>query len=266
MLRVFRAVPLVVLSLATACGAVYPELSTPLRAPAAATPLEPPPPKDVKWIAIKEGVAPERTRDGRAWHELGSKKPDPYAILFVNGKAIIRTNPEGSTLHPTWPDSPRGNFRIAQGDKVRVEMWESSLTQRPMCVKDLGFESDDWTSAHQVAADCEGGARVVIAWEPAHGRLGYGFHYELRTYDAYVTRVFQESPAGRAGIKPGDQIVSVNDRRVKEMKEGELQSKLNAPTMDGVKLELVHADKSPLAVTLKEGAVYPLYSESGSLP
>lgn len=232
----------------------------------AAQPMEPPPPPDLFWISVKEGTAPERTRDGRTWQELGGKLPDPYVIVFVNGKELLRTNAEQNTLHPTWADSPRGNFRVQRGDKLRIEMWHEALVKTPICVKNVGGDTDDWVGARQIRATCDENTEVVLAWEPAHARVGYGFYYELRTENVHVSRVFEESPAARAGMKTGDQIVSVDGQMVKNMKAGELQGHFNAQRTEGVEIEFSHGDGQVTKATLKEGPVYPLFSEVGSMP
>lgn len=248
------------------CAAVYPELTTPVRVPLAAQQLDPPPPPDLYWISVREGTAPERTRDGRTWQELGGKLPDPFVILFINGKELLRTNPESNTLHPTWPDSPRGNFRIQRSDKLRVEMWQDALVRTPICVKNVGGDTEDWVATRQIRVSCDGGSEVIIAWEPAHGRSGYGFYYELRTENVHVTRVFEESPAARAGIRFNDQIVAVDGQTVRAMKAGDLQGHFNAQRTEGVEIELLHSDGVSAKVALKEGAIYPLFSEVGPLP
>jgi hypothetical protein len=249
-----------------ACGAVYPELTTPMRMPVAAQQIDPPPPPDVFWVAVLDGVAPERTRDGRTWQELGGKLPDPYVVLFLNGKEFLRTNPQSNTLHPTWPDSPRGNFRVQRGDKLRVEMWHEALVRTPICVKNVGGDVDDWVETRKIHLNCEGGAEINIAWEPAHARIGYGFYYELRTENVHVSRVFEESPAARAGMKVGDQIVSVNGNLTRGMKAGEIQGFFNAQRTEGVEIEFSHGPGQNTTVTLKEGPIYPLFSEVGSMP
>jgi hypothetical protein len=249
-----------------ACGAVYPELTTPMRMPVAVQQLDPPPPPDLFWVSIREGLAPERTRDGRTWQELGGKLPDPYVVLFVNGREFLRTNPENNTLRPTWPGSPRGNFRVQRGDKLRVEMWHEALVKTPICVKNVGGDTEDWVANKQIRVSCDENTEVVIAWEPAHARIGYGFNYELRTENVHVSRVFEESPAARAGMKVGDQLLSVNGSPVKGMRDGELQGYFNAQRTEGVEIEFSRAPGQSSRVTLKEGPIYPLFSEVGSMP
>jgi hypothetical protein len=262
------AVPLFAssLSILWSCAAVYPEAQTQLRAPNPNSELLPPPPKGVYWIAFKEAEVPEKTRDGRTWHELGNKLPDPQVTLFVNGKELIKTAGQNSTLHPTWPGSPRGNFRLNPGDRLRVELWEESLVKKPICVKEIGNSAEDWAAAKEIRLECDGGARITVSFEPAHGRVGYGFYYELRTQSVFLTRVFEESAAARAGLKTGDEVVRFGDKRARDMKPVEVQSYVNAPKMEGIVLSVKHPDGNTVDVTLKEEAVYPLYSEIGALP
>ena len=256
------AVAFAFVAVVSGCAAVYPEAQTPLRDPPGGRDLEPPPPKDLFYVALAGADVPERTRDGRAWHELGSKLPDPFAILFVNGKELIRTNRETSTLHPTWADAPRGNFRVVPGDRVRVELWEAALVNKPMCVKDLGSVQPEWAARKELDLECESGAHVKLTWEPARGKLGYGFFYEFRTSSVAVTRVFEESPAARAGLKPGDEIVLLGDRVAKSMKPTAVESFLGASRADGVSITIRHAGGEPTAIDLKEASVYPLYAET----
>jgi hypothetical protein len=248
------------------CAAVYPELQTPLRPAAAGVTLTPPPPENLKFVAFKSGDAPEKTVDGRPWHELGNKLPNPFAMLFVNGVAVIKTDPQSGTLTPTWPKSPRGNFRIGRSDRVRVEMWEASLTQRPICVKDLGsIDGEDFAVDKEIVVKCDNDARVVLAFEPAHAEVGYGFFFEFRTYDVFVSRLYQEGPAARAGLKAGDKIVAIGGQITKGMDQKVVQSYLNAPKMEGIVIDVVHADGKQETLTIKEGPVYPLYQENQPL-
>jgi membrane-associated protease RseP (regulator of RpoE activity) len=250
----------------TACGAVYPELQTPLRPAAAGATLSPEPPEDLKYIAFKGGVVPEKTVDGRPWHELGNPLPNPFAIIYVNGRAIIKTDPQSNTLTPTWPGSARGNFRVGRNDRVRVEMWEASLTQRPICVKDLGsLDGEDFALDKEIVVKCDQDISVTVAFEPAHAEVGYGFFFEFRTYDVFVSRIYQEGPASRAGLRPGDKIVAVGGQVTKGMDQKVVQSYLNAPKMDGIVIDVVHKDGKQETLTIKEGPVYALYQENAPL-
>jgi hypothetical protein len=248
-----------------ACAAVYPELQTPLRS-AEGRQAEAPP-KDLRWIAFKGATVPAETRDGRKWGgDLGRKAPDPYAVLFVNGKLLLKTPAQGGTLTPTWPDGPAGNFRIKKGDHFRVELWDSNtISDHPIGVKDVGSLDDSVDVSGEADIECDSGAQVRVAFEPPHARLGLGFYYELRIGEVFVTRVYEESPAGRAGIKPGDQILALDGKAVSGLKSSEIQSLLNTPHASPVAMSVRHKDGQELAAQAKDGSIFPLFSEMGTL-
>jgi hypothetical protein len=249
----------------SACAAVYPEVQTPLR-PAEGREHEAPP-STLRWIAFKGANVPSETRDGRKWGGgLGRAAPDPFAVLYLNGKLLLKTPTQGGTLTPTWPDGPAGNFKVKKGDYFRVELWDSSaLRDHPIGVKDVGSLDESTDITGEADIECDTGAHVRVAFEPAHARLGLGFYYELRIGEAYVTRVYDESPAGRAGIKPGDQILLLEDKAVSNLKSAEVQSILNTPHTDGLAMRIRHKDGQEVAVKPKDGAVFPLFSEMGTL-
>ncbi|MET0591684.1 MAG: PDZ domain-containing protein [Polyangiaceae bacterium] len=247
-----------------ACSAVYPELQAPFRT-ARGNEAEPPPP-GLKWIAFKGATVPETTRDGRRWGgDLTKGGPDPYAILYVNGKPLIKTPTHPNTLQPTWPDGPAGNFHIDPNDRFRVELWDSNpINDHPIGIREFKELTEDEERRGEIDLECDTGARVRVALEPAHARLGLGFYYELRVGEVFVTRVYKESPAGRSGLKPGDQILTLENRPVAEMKKGEVQSLINTPHLEGLPAKIRHAGGQEATVTLKEGAIYPFYSEIGT--
>jgi hypothetical protein len=249
-----------------ACAAVYPEVQTPLRS-AEGRETEAPP-SELRWISFKGATVPSETRDGRKWGgDLGRAAPDPYAVLFLNGKLLLKTPAQTATLTPTWPDGPAGNFRIKKRDRFRVEIWDSNaLSDHPIGFKDIGSMDESVDISGEADIECDSGAHVRIAFEPAHARLGLGFYYELRIGEVFVTRVYEESPAGRAGIKPGDQIVALDGKAVSSLKSPEIQSLLNTPHATPFPMRVRHkVDGQEVAVQAKDGAIFPLFSEMGTL-
>lgn len=248
------------------CPAVYPELGTGVHKAPPERVLDPPPPEDLRWVRIVSARIPERARDGRTWGQAFGSLPDPYAKLIVDDKELIRTPAQSDTLAPTWPSGPRGNFRIGREARLRIEVWDNNpINDRPIGVRDIGRVSDEQRTSKEIRVELDGGAEVVIAWEPAHAMLGLGLWYELRSESVYVTRMLEQSPAERAGLIRGDQVVQIGGRPVELMTEGEVRSAFGSVPVSGIPLLVKHPDGATLTVTLKEGPIYPTFAQFGAI-
>jgi membrane-associated protease RseP (regulator of RpoE activity) len=245
------------------CPAVYPELGTRTRSIPAGQPLDPAPPDELHWLKFVSGRVPERTRDGRAWQANG--KASPYAKLLVNGVELFRTLPESDTLAPTWPNSPRGNFRIAPTDRLRVELWDSNpINDKPIGLRELGRAGELQTFEGEIRVELEeGSSEVRLAFGPAHAVSGLGLWYELRTVGCAITRLLEGSPAERAGLFPGDEVIRIGAREVNGMSPDELRSAFNAVPFDGLKIVVKHAAGAVTEILLKEGPIYPTFAQFG---
>jgi hypothetical protein len=207
---------------------------------------------------------PEKNRGGQPWQANG--KASPYAKLLLDGKELFRTSVQSDTLEPTWPGSPHGNFKVSPEARLRVELWDSNpLNDKPIGARDLGVVGDLSVFDKQLRVDFENGAEVVLAVEPAHALSGLGLWYELRTEGCAITRMLEGSPAERAGLKPGDEVLKIGPREVKAMTSDEVKSAFNAVPLDGLALTIKHAGGAVTDVNVKEGPIYPLFSEYGSV-
>ena len=244
------------------CGAVYPQLGTPVRTPPADFKLTPPPPDDLLFLKFAGAVIPQRTRDGRKWDSVGGSLPDAFAKLYVDGKIILETPVQSNTLTPTWGNQRKANYRVRPGAPVRVELWDSNpINNHPICVADVHDLHDEASAEDPIKVSCSSGAELRLDVDPAHSRLGIGMYYELRREEVFVTRVLHESPAARAGLVRGDQLLKIQGKAVKTMTEGEAQSLINANAATGVTFWVKKVDHSEVELNLKEGAVYPLVDE-----
>jgi hypothetical protein len=248
------------------CAAVYPELGTRTRAIAAGVQLDPAPPADVRWMKFVSGRVPEKTRDGRKWQSSGDQA-DSYAKLLVNGKELIRTPVHSNTLSPTWPNGPKGNFKIGPDDRLRVELWDSNpLNDKPIGVRDVGRTTDDHLMEKRIRVEFDSGAEVVLAFEPAHAVMGLGLWYELRTGGCGVTRMLDGSPAQRAGLQPGDDVVKIAGKATSALTSDEVKSMFNAVPLEGLTLVVKHPDGTVMNnILVKEGPIYPLFSQFGPI-
>lgn len=254
------AVPLWLL-LTSACGAVYPEISTPVRPPGERL-LEPPPPDDLVFLKFANARIPNRTRDGRQWDTVGGSAPDPFAKLLIEDREILATPVQANTLTPTWPDQKIGNYRIPRSTAVRVELWDSNaINNHPICVETIGNLLAEASNEQNLELRCESGATIEIVVQPAHAKFGMGLYYELGTDDIQVTRVVRESPASRAKLKRGDQLIRIQNRPVKGMDPDVARSLINANASTGVALSVKHRDGAVEEITLKDGPMYPAIDE-----
>lgn len=243
------------------CGAVYPELASPVRAVPEGKELQPPAPKTVRYIAFQSAQIPERTRDGRRWDQYGGSAPDPFAKLLVNGKELIVTPVQANTLAPTWPDQKRANYALPRDPELSVELWDSNpIHHQPICMKTIK-DLDEQVIQDTLSIECASGAQIRLTVAPARPKLGLGLYYELRTTDVAITRVIRHSPAAWADLRKGDKIVSIQGRPVKGMQDGEAQSLINAHARTGLQLQVQRDDGPVRRVLLKEGAMYPTVDE-----
>jgi hypothetical protein len=248
---------LLVCGLDSACGAVYPEIATPVRA-AGTRQLDPPPPDDIVYLKFASAQIPTRTRDGRQWDSVGGSAPDPFAKLLIDDKEILVTPVQANTLTPTWPDQHVGNYRMPRNVPVRVELWDSNaINNHPICVESINNILAEASTEQNLEIRCDSGANIELTVQPAHAKFGVGLYYELRTYDIFVTRVVGESPAARVGLKRGDQLLKIQGKVVKEMDEESARSLINSNVSTGVTLTVKHTTGAVDDVTLKDGPMYP---------
>ncbi len=245
------------LAFSSACGAVYPELATPVR-PAGTRQLDPPPPDDIVYLKFASAQIPSRTRDGRQWDSVGGSAPDPFAKLLIDDKEILVTPVQANTLTPTWPDQHPGNYRMPRNVPVRVELWDSNpINNHPICVESINDILAEASTEQNLDIRCDSGANIQLTVQPAHAKFGIGLYYELRTYDIFVTRVVGESPAARAGLKRDDQILKIQGKVAKEMDAETARSLINSNVGTGLTLTIKHPNGAVDDITLKDGPMYP---------
>jgi hypothetical protein len=236
-------------------------MSTPVRAPGERR-LDPPPPEDMVFLKFANAQIPTRTRDGRQWDSVGGSAPDPFAKILIQDREILLTPVQANTLNPTWPDQPLGNYRIPPNTPVRIELWDSNpINNHPICVEAISNILAEASNEQNVELRCDSGATIELVVQPAHAKFGLGMYYELGNDDIHITRVIGESPAARAKLQRGDQILRIQSRDVKGMDPEAARSLINSNVSTGVTLSIKHPDGSLVDVTLKDGPIYPLIDD-----
>lgn len=258
--RAVEAIGLVGLGLGSmaACAVIYPELETPVREPPATAEMAPPPPPDLFYVRIERVEVPPRTRGGRPWDDSGDGKADPFAVVYIDGEELFKTTTARDSHEPTWPDQKRRNYTIPKGANLKVEIWnDNPINAQPICIQNVKNVREEARDSGELDLYCDGGGRVVIEFVPAKARWGLGLHYELRGGGPAVTRVLKHSPASRAGLRGGEQILAINGRKVAGMDERGIRSAINANIRTGLDLR-VRASGEVKRIRLEEGPIYTL--------
>lgn len=239
------------------CSAVYPELSTPVRQPPAGYRFQPEAPADILYVAFTRATIPARTRDGREWDSVGGSLPDVVAKLVVDENDLVVTPVHANSLQPTWPEQKRGNYRISPKASVTVELWDSNpINDRPICLERIRDLHDVARGEGRLEVSCESGAYVELEVTPARGTIGIGMAYELRTDEVFVTQVAPESPAARAQLARGDEIVRIMGEPAKNMDEKRVRSLINANASTGLDLVVRSKGGAERQITLRDGPIY----------
>ena len=227
---------LAILAFTSGCAAVFPELGTRLGPAPNIEKLDPPPPPDRHYIVVRGAKLPPRTRDGREWDKVFGSLPDPYLKILVNDAELFRTNVESDTLEPKWADAPKGNWPLKPGDQLTLEIWDQNpLIDHPIGRKEIRVDADFFTSPEQ-KIDFEGGGELSLSVQPAKAAWGAGLWYELRTTSAYVTRLLDGSPASRAGLRPGDRILSLAGKPVDGLSSDDVSGLFNSIPAGGLSI------------------------------
>ncbi len=245
------------------CAAVFPELGTRVGPAPAIETFEPPPPTDRHYILVRGAKLPPRTRDGREWDKVFGSLPDPYLKILVNDAELFRTDVESDTLEPKWVEAPKGNWPLKVGDVLRLEVWDNNpLVDHPIGQKDIRVGSDFFANPEQ-EIDFDGGVELNISIRPAKPAWGAGLWYELRTTSAYVTRLVDGSPASRAGLRPGDRILTLAGKAVDGLSSDDVSGLFNSIPAGGLAIAVQHEDGGTLQVNLKEGPIYAFFKDYG---
>jgi len=243
-----------------------PPLATSLRPAPEGARLDPAPPDDVVWLRIRSASLPERNSGNQLWDDEGDG-PDPYVVLLLDGKELLRTGAASDTVKPTW-DAPAGNFRLPSDARLEVVVRDDDALGEDLLMGRAKFYAPTAADVDKGSMEVGVGPRgsLVIEVEHAHALFGMGFDYWVQNGTLKVTEVWKHSPAGRAGIVAGDRIHSIAGKKVSQMKDRAVRSALNAVSSDAVRVVVEHEDGSTATVDINVGPVYALYDEYGHLP
>ena len=220
-----------------------------------------PPPKDLHFVRVKAAAIPARTAGGKLWDDVGGW-PDPLVAVYINDKEVLRTASVTDELKPVW-NEPGGNFRIGPSDVIKVELQDFDAVRNKLMGSATGKLSEvvDGYLRFEVLKRGE----VVIEVAPAHALFGLGFDYGVFPSGVLVHEVYLHSPAGRGGMRAGDNIVSIGGKSTDGMTKGDVKSLFNSVPSKGTEVIVRHKGGTTETMRLAEGPIYPTFTEYGPI-
>jgi hypothetical protein len=221
-------------------------------------------PDDIVWMQFAARL-PKKTKGGVSWDDDGGK-PDPYLVVYADGEELFRTKPVDDVTEVEWPDA-RGNFSIATGAELKVLVFDADTTSdQPMGQGSLGKPSRIDAANGSMRTSLGGTSSLTLTLGKPRAWFGLGFSYEIQGDETHVVTAFAHGPAGRAGMKSGDQIVSVSGKKLSSMLPDEVHRMFDGLPTNPLDIVVKHKGATTEALKVSVGAIYPLYVEMGPPP
>lgn len=246
-----RVLPLLLL-LVVGLGCAYPRRSTslcPVTTEARSAPA------DIWRVAFHQSVIPPRQRGDQPWDEDGSP-PDVFVRVYRGDTLLFESTPvEG--LQPNL-DATTPNLHFPSGASTRIELWDADGVM-PTIIgvwRGNGLPTgamEDGDTRIMLDGNASVGFRVLA---PEASR-GAGIpSYEVRRKELRVLELLEHSPAGRAGIVPGDAIVAINGESIEDLGEARAAGALSRACSEATRLSVKRRDGRTEEIVLDRGFVW----------
>ncbi|MDB4932052.1 MAG: hypothetical protein JWM10_4536 [Myxococcaceae bacterium] len=254
--RCFLVVALASAPLLVGCGAVFPRYTTATRAVPAELVSErsiAPPPDDVRTVTVLSAELPPSRTDGQPWDSDG--EPDLYAVILRDGVEVFRTPVVTNSLHPEWTNA-EVTLRVRPDSVLRFELWDDDgLSDQPVGAEQVtgvpssALDGGNWVIRYQR------NAFLRLAARPPAPRFGMGVTFEVHEDYLQVLQVEPAGPGAAAGLRAGDRIVAIDNRRVQDLGEVESHQSMDRASLRAVALTLDRGG-APVTLNVSPGAVY----------
>lgn len=219
-----RLVSLALLVALVACA--YPRRSTSLSS--VANPDDLRAPSDIVRIRFASAIIPPTQRSGQPWDEDGSG-PDSFIRMYRGDALIFESAAVADSIQPRF-DLTTENVSLPPGAEIRLELWEQDTARLPTPIgtwRGRGLPAGALEDA-DASLMLEGRATLLFRVLPPVAERGTGIAlYEFRSDHVKVLEVIPASPAGRAGLRVGDDIVAIGGEPLDGMDEGSAASALS---------------------------------------
>lgn len=198
-------------------GCAYPRRATAL-SPVSAAAGGPGQPHDVWSMRIVSAQVPLRNRGDSNWDD-GGGMPDPFVRVYRDDVLVFESRTMDDTIAPVWNEDLPRNIEVSSSSSLRLEVWDrDAVGGDPVGIyRGHGLPSNALPGV-EARILLEGESYLTIRMDDPNAHRGVGISaFEVRGSELLVVEVEEHSPAGRAGIVPGDRIVSIGGRTVAEL-------------------------------------------------
>jgi hypothetical protein len=209
-------------------GCVYPRRETALSPVARIVGLANPPAHVYRLTIVRARVGPLQ-RGGLPWDDDGSTGPDVYVRVLRDGEVVLRTETLANEFEPEWNVTTERNVYLPPSAELRIEVWDEDVFGGdPVGIynnRGLPLNAQPGADA-SIFLDTDSVLTLRVERPQAHRGVGIA-EYEVRPESLAIVRVLTHSPAGRAGLEPGDEIVAIGEEQIADLGAGEAASALS---------------------------------------
>ena len=252
--------PLALTLLAVVCGCAYARKETHTVPMAQSAVKLESRPRDMWTLKVLSAELPQAKPSGLPWDDDGTG-PDPFVRVFVNGREIWTSPVIENSTHPTWNATLPANVVVSHNTPLRIEVWDhdSQIKADPMgSISTEGLPGNALPDAEARVTLDNLATLTIMAADPRPVR-GVGLTVELHSDALRVIAVHPYSPASRANIRVGEDIVAINEVAVASLDSNEAFTRLSMVIDSGAPLTVadsagaqrtVQLDKDPLWNTM----------------
>lgn len=243
-----------VVSLTPLAGCVYPRRSTSLSAISAPGASTLGAPEHVYRVTVVSAQTGATRRGALSWDD-GGGPPDCFVRIYRDDELVFESRTIENSLRPEWNETLPRNLEIVSGTRLRLEVWDAdTLSADPVGIwrgEGLPMNAEPGVEARILL---EGESWLTMRFDDPRPHRGIGIRsFELRGSSLGVVEVEPHSPAGRAGIVPGDAILAIGSRTVASIAENEAVTALSLAADRGEPLRIRSANGSERVVELDRG-------------